>query len=453
MRISIFRIFYSTSYTLFAIITLGLVIITPADAIKQALTNNQLYNVFVVAGSYFLTLIIATIIYASRIYTNRSVLAAIPKTWIPVEKEDVSKGVRKMVVESLNRSVAIAWAARPRITKTAAPAESPAQDGPEEVKRMEPRSKRRFLRKAPTTDNEKLALPTPPKEPVWGVINHQGWSSPLSPDLPNLQYITVIQELPHLIEAKAVSLAPTDPGSSSDQPVPDYRAIEYLHRPSTMGLRDYVTHLTVLGVITAVAAATTFLTIYERARFFPHPLSEDDFRHLMTSFTEILRGMAPLSAEFLDALDLYSDIEPLHVEEESDIDDDGSTTSTPVTHYSRRTPVRTASHRSSSNNSTHSGGTVRTAPPRRLGTNGTATTRSGKGFFTAPATPMSREERAASPLTNRTPSFSSSLTNPRLRGPRSVASSASLRSEGSVIRLSSGRREAGGLPYTLHIPG
>src|ERR1700694_1834863 len=115
-----FRIYYSTFFTFLSIILLALLLITPADAINQALNNNQLYNVFVIAGGYLLTLVLALIIYASRLYTNRTIIAGIPKAWIPVENGDVRKSVRKMIEESLSRSAVIAWNARPRVLDHAA---------------------------------------------------------------------------------------------------------------------------------------------------------------------------------------------------------------------------------------------------------------------------------------------------------------------------------------------
>ena len=43
---------------------------------------------------------------------------------------------------------------------------------------------------------------------TWGTVKHDGWSSPSTSDLPDLGFMPVIMELPNLIEAKAVSLAP-----------------------------------------------------------------------------------------------------------------------------------------------------------------------------------------------------------------------------------------------------
>ena len=45
-------------------------------------------------------------------------------------------------------------------------------------------------------------------QPPWGIVKHDGWSSPSTGDLSDLNFMPVIMELPNLIEAKAVSLTP-----------------------------------------------------------------------------------------------------------------------------------------------------------------------------------------------------------------------------------------------------
>jgi len=444
----LFKIFYNTFYTFLYIVLLGLLIITPADAIRQALANRQLYNVFMVAGTYLLTLLLAALIYASRIYTNRSVVAAIPKTWIPVEKGDVGKSVRKMILDGLNRSAIIAWDSRPRVSKgepVLVVSEPEARDSIAKPlhSQEKPRKRQKFLRKIRTSavpDQPTVAIPM--QSPVWGGIEHPGWSSPFTPDLANLQYITVIQELPHLIEAKAVSLAPSDPNSNTSAPTPDLRAIELLQRPATMGLRDYITQLISLGVLPAVSPASTFLSAYEHARFSSDTLTESDFRELMRLFADILRIMTSLDPTILDNLDVATP----SIDAETDIDDDASSKSTPVTPRSRSLMSDSASSRSGSG----SEGTIRTAPSRRLATNGTSTGRSpSKGFSTAPATPRSRKERSGLPRTASGNSFA------QTRGMYQPSSSDSLSSRSvsaeSVIKLtpSSDRAE---LPYTLTLP-
>lgn len=442
----LFRIFYTTFFTILNIVLLALLLITPADAIRQALNNDQLYNVFVIAGCYLLTVLLAILIYASRLYTNKSVLQGIPKTWIPIEKGEVSKSVRKMIEASLRRSAAIAWDSRPRIASqpTIIVNEPDSRDAVARIPESEPdmveKGKgrdRTFLRKHIThTEKDELIVAIPPHQPVWGDIAHNGWSSPTSPDLPNLQYTTVILELPHLIEARAVSMAPSDPESTTNPPMPDLRAVDALQRPSAMGLRDYIGHLISIGVFTS--PKTDFLAAYEQARFAPQPLSEPEFRHLMAQFADLLRDIQPLNPAILASLDVDHP--------ESDIDDDVSSTSTPRSRS--LASVHTPSSRSGSE------GTIRTAPFRQVGTGSSPTKR--PEFSTAPATPRSRKSKKSQnkPAVSRSSSMNSFAQSRRPYDEISAGSSESLTSEsgGSVIRLSS-TNENGELPYTLMIPG
>ncbi|KAJ5476386.1 hypothetical protein N7475_002115 [Penicillium sp. IBT 31633x] len=285
MAFRIERFLNTFGFFFFTIILFCLIVLTPADAIYQCYETNRLTNVFFIIGAYVITFIFAALIYATRIYTNRSTLSGIPKAWIPVEKEDVSKSVRRLVKEGLARSAIIAYQARPRDTST---------DGA-------------------NLQNYKPLL-IDPAQPPWGHIEHPGWSSPASPDLPNLPYRTVIQELPSLIEAKAVSLAPADslslgpldpfgpPGDHTTQSLPDTRVVEVLQRPASMGLREYIRHLTSLGVVYPPELGVDFLALYERARFSPHSLHEAEFRDLMHLFAEILRGMTSLAPPVLDEI-------------------------------------------------------------------------------------------------------------------------------------------------------
>lgn len=385
------------------------------------------------------------IIWASRLYTNRSVLQAIPKTWIPVEKGDVDKKVRKMIVASLARSAAVTWDSRPRIPQQPAtivnepdtrdPIAKPAETAAEKKEK----EKEGLLQKARSQlEKEEHTVIIPPRRPVWGEVLHKGWSSPLSPDLPDLQYTTVILELPHLIEARAVSLAPPDPESSTQPPLPDVRVVDVLQRPAAMGLRDYLGQLTSIGLITSPRIATDFLTTYEYARFSARALHESQFRELMAQFAELLRMMHPLSAEVLESLD----IEPV----ESDIDDDASSSSTPVTQRSRSlaSSRRSVSFRSR----TGSQGTIRTTRSRNPEPNGSPSKRT-EGFITAPATPRVKNAKRVASSSSSMNSFAQTRSPYNGGGPSS-SSSSSVRSagQGSVIRLSR-TDDIGDLPYTL----
>lgn len=424
----LFTIFYRALYTILSIVLLILLVLTPADAIHQALANHQLYNIFVIAGAYFVTVFFAIIIYASRLWTTGTVLKAIPKTYIPVEKGDVGEKVRKMIAGGLNRSAAIAWTFRPRADSQPT-SEAPEPDAREPaVQAPEPERKKKLLGKFRARwskqEKDEQALVIPPYRPTWDVIAHDGWSSPMSPDLPNLQYTSVILELPHLIEARAVSVAPPDPDSMSDPPMPDLRAVDLLQRPLSMGLRDYIEHLLSLDIITSPSTASAFLATYEQARFSPRPLTEPQFRQLMKLFADLLRGMQALSPAVLASLDY----------DESDIDADAD-------EYGNSQPS-TPSNRSMTSfhsASTHSEeGTIRTA--RSRGTTTPAGTLSVYG-----ATPRSR----------RRPRIASANSFAQSRRPYggSSGSSESLgsSSQGSVIRLNPSHGEDE-LPYSLTIP-
>jgi hypothetical protein len=285
IRPLLFRIFYSTSFTVVFLIVLAFVALTPADTVYQAWKQGRNLDIGVVVGTYVLTALLAILIYASRLYTNRSIFQGIPMPYIPIEKEDLpGKLTRKEIVEGLERSALVAYKARPRFD----PLEESSPTASARISAItHPDTKRNQIK------------------PAWETIAHPGWSSPASPDLPNLHYDSVIAELPDLMEAKAVSLAPLNPQSTpqpDETPLPDERIVEILQRPLNMGLRDYVAYLDSLGLINPPALTTDFLSLYERARFSTKPLNQAAFRSLMNIFASILRGMTKLSAELLAEL-------------------------------------------------------------------------------------------------------------------------------------------------------
>lgn len=424
---TLFRWWYGSVFTILSLLLVVGLIVTPGDAIKQSLDKHQRiqWNIFVIIGCYAVTFGSGVVIYSFRIWTNKSVLNAIPKNWVPIEKGEVKKKVRKMIVASLHRSATIAWDARPRIpSEPQAVVSEPENKDPVAASaenEPEKEEKHGIFHRKHAEENEHIVT-IPPPRPVWGEISHNGWASPISPDLPGLQYITVILELPHLIEARAVSLAPVDP--QSEPPLPDVRAVEVLQRPAAMGLRDYIGQLSTIGVLKDPSQAAKFLDQYEYARFSGRPLAEREFRDLMGHFAELLRNMDTVSPVVLADLD---------IDAESDIDDDGAS-ATPVTPRSRSL----ASSRSVSSHE----GTVRTAPSRYTDT---TPSKRAQEFSTAPATPRSKR-RAIS----RSPSTFAQSRRPYAA---SGSSSDSLRStsEGSVIKLSRSNTE-GDLPYTLTIP-
>ena len=268
----LFRIFYNALFMILSIALFLLTVVTPLDIIIQSLRSKRVGNIFAIASVYIVTLLLAFLVYLTRLYTNRSVLGGIPRPWVPVEKPDVPKSVRRLVVEGLTRSAVIAQQARPR-DRT-----DEDNDG------LDPR----------------LVIPADAKPP-WGDISHPGWTAPECPDLPDQEFETVIKELPHLLEAKAVSLAPPDPrvmhfeyaGSSRGavENIPDERIVDILQRPRSMCLRGYLNHLARLDMIHDPKIATSFLRLFERARYSERPLTESEFRSLTGMFAELLRGM------------------------------------------------------------------------------------------------------------------------------------------------------------------
>ncbi|EED24345.1 sucrase/ferredoxin-like family protein, putative [Talaromyces stipitatus ATCC 10500] len=398
MNFSALSILNSTVYTILTVVLLVLTLLTPGDFIYQCRVNHRLTNIIIVTGVYVLTVLVGLLIYASRIYTNRTVLSGIPKAWIPVSKGEVDRKVQKAVEEGLNRSAIIAFQARPRNVSD---------------KNSEP-----------VHDAE---LSITPDRPPWGSVSHAGWSAPSSIDFPGLRFESVIEELPHLIEAKAVSLVPSKPPrgfldssiTEEEYDAPDPRLVELLQRPSTMGLREYIAHLTAFGLINPPELRPEFLAIYERARFSSRPLFEDEFRALMQIFAEILRGMKQLDYEYLEeigGLDSRADSESFI----GPSDEEGETDT--LNSEENNVPLR-----------------------RERSADSSGWSSSFRSAHTAPMvpspTPSRPEDRYAS----------GSLQNPwstSLSRPRSIASQSS--GSGSVIRLTRTRSPTD-LPYEIDL--
>ncbi|KAJ4307215.1 hypothetical protein N0V88_000594 [Collariella sp. IMI 366227] len=484
----LFIIVYNFLYYFLYLVLFGFLVVTPIDLIYQAATVRRNYDILVILVVHVATILIVAFIYASRLYINRSVLASIPKSWVPIEKGDVPRDVRQMIVESLGRSAAIAYEARPRVPLVVL-AQEPATAGGGGTRQGSTNSGGQQLSlsrtKKSAVSDEAVAVEIAPQRPVWGDIEHPGWASPTSPDLPNLQYDTVISELPNLIEAKAITLAPPDPESHTEPSALDPDAVALLERPSFMGIREYLTHLTDLAVLAPLPTTADFLTQYESARFSPRPLTNDQFRSLMHLFAQILRNMHPLNPSTLShhyddnhtsSSSSSSFFPPSPSVSESDIDNDA--------------PLGTTS--SSSINSSHGLGVSIPHPHHnrsgggldRRDSSSTASStprwrRPGMGgrdaswqYRTAPTTPrsrhtvLSRAESAGSAeiagvfqRTGRVYSAggqtSSSSASVSVRSGGSGASRASEGSgsvAGSVgIRLA--RREREGLPYVLTYEG
>jgi len=416
----LFRIFYSTSFTAVFFILIALICTTPADNLYQSYKRNRLLDIFLITGAYVITAIVAILIYASRLYTNRSVLKDIPKPFMPIEKEDLpEKRIHKLIKERLEKSAVIAYQVRPRSKR---------------IEDEEPNASARILALINTASSGNA-------KPRWGRIAHPGWSSPALKDLPNLEYSTVVDELTDLIEAKAVSLAPVDPlapPGPDGTPLPDRRVVDALTRPEAMGMRQYVTWLSELGVVPDNPQNVPFVAAYERARFSPEPLTDEDFQALMGMFAEILRSMSPVDIEMLGSAMTESD-----TTEDDELGGPVESSDTSTT-YSGSGSVR---HRSSQR------GNAPPPPPRRMPVESTASVSEDESdtysLRTAPPAPLTSTSRRT--LSSR---FVSAASRPSLRSGRSNASLRSTwssRSTGSVIRLASAG-DAHDLPYTIQIP-
>ncbi|KAK0706364.1 hypothetical protein B0T26DRAFT_656384 [Lasiosphaeria miniovina] len=449
----VFRIVYNFFYYFLYLVLLAFLIVTPADLIHQAVQRQQNYNILIIALAYLTTVLIISFVYAARLYINRSVLASIPKSWVPIEKGDVKTAVRQVIVEGISRSAAIAYEARPRVSPVAPPQQQEQQHETVvaiEEKALLPSTEKRALRlpklrKSAASDRASVSIDliVPHHIEVWGEIEHPGWAPPTSPDLPNLQYDAVISELPHLVEAKALTLAPPDPESQADPPLLDPEAVALLQRPESLGLREYLTHLTELGVLAPPPLNGEFLAKYESARFSSRPLTIEQFRNLMHLFADILRNMYPLSPAALARYDDSDGDDSSALD--SDIDNDAPRGGQ-IDPLSTDGPAGGGggasfqAHRRPSS-STDSSGRLRPGMPMR---NSSANTWQ---FRTAPTTPKSRHtglSRASSTDT---------FAQTRHPYPASQASTASLPSTagGSVIRLA-GSDDATGLPYVLMHP-
>lgn len=471
----IFQFLYSTTFTVLFICLLCLLLITPGDIIRQALINGQLYNVFAVAGVYLVTLIFAIILYASRLYTNRVVLAGIPKGWIPIEQGDVSDKVWRMICFGLLRSMAVAHAARPQDIQV-------EPNGDDEIRRklvavqVQPgrkgwmRGRKRW--KASMVQTEAISA-LMSKSTDRSHIMHRGWSPPWSTDFPHLNYQTVVSELPNLIEAKAVSLAPPNESSRPSSllgerlpvPAPPHPlAVALLQRPVGMGLRDYLAYLSSLNLITTPNSCEEFNRRYEHARFWDEGISDIEFRTLMGSFTEILQGMTELDRDILtqaaaareeyeaghDKRSSTSSAEP-RTDTDANDDENEEDLSSSAAHSFTSTP--------SDQRSQASQGTVRTVPSFAR----TPFSGAGTPWMTAPATPHTTRRRGGS-LSTIPAGTTSGIAGPSRRGLSSALSSRSSSlltpissssksgsATSSVIRLArpEDSEDARGLPYVF----
>ncbi|KAF9700377.1 hypothetical protein EKO04_001318 [Ascochyta lentis] len=460
MHVPLFRIWYSTTYTTLLIVLLLLLCVSPGDFIYQTIKTEEIPKLFVIGGVYVLTALIVILIYSTRIYTNRSVLQAIPKPYVSVEEGEVGKTVRRMVVKHLRRSAIVAWDSRPRDVRgeghTGEDTDEEPGDGRPGTAEKEKEKEKAHKKKNGHGVLDATILPISAESPPWGHISHPGWASPAS-DLPNLQYWSVICELPNLIEAKAVSLAPPDPtvetGSIQfphETPLlPDAQIVTLLQRPRAMGLRSYLARLSELGLLNPPSLGSTFLAQYEHARFSTACLTETQFKDTMSTFADILNGMTELDADVIEDLraqSVYSETRSLAPTQSSSSDSVSSGSSSshslpgraPRLAHQPSSSSLSSSLSGSSAASPHSPQTLRTAPSRQR----------SSGIYGTPRTP--------SAVSFRTQSDRGSVVvrEPR-RSPSTIlpnSSTSSLGSGRSVIRLHPNPSE-GELPYQYDIQG
>jgi hypothetical protein len=452
MRVPLFRIWYSTTYTTLLLLLLLILAITPADTIYQSIRSHEIQKLFVIGGVYLLTFLIVLLIYSTRIYTNRTVLSAIPKPYVPVEEGEVGKGVRRMVMKELRRSAIVAWDSRPRDLRREEEEALESTSRPGTTETTKEKEKAHKKKKRDHHGMETTVLPVTAANPPWGHVSHPGWASPSSSDLPNLQYWSVICELPNLIEAKAVSLAPPDPAvedaglqyPDNAPPLPDAQIVTLLQRPRTMGLRDYLARLADLGLLNPPRLGATFLAQYEYARFSTASLSEPEFRAIMSVFADILNGMTEIDPDVIDearAQSLASDTRSL-APTESDVSSSSSSQShvpyrTPL--LERQRPASTYSDSSHEDDATPSPQTARTAPSRQQ--------QRSPGLFDVPRTPSQRSvSETGSVLIHHAEARSPSTLHPN------SSTESSLRSLRSVIRLHPSP-SLGDLPYQYAVDG
>lgn len=334
----VFRIVYKIFYILLYVLLLILLLGSPADIIYQSLWVPPKHEFFVIvlSAGYLTTVLIVSFVYSMRLWINRGVLAAIPRSRIPIDKGDVPSSVRKMIVSGLSRSAATAFDARPRLlppSLMAAPfgvhgdqyrgehnewsTGVTSEGGGSGTPKGQEKKRFRFLtlKKMSTVESE-MGINLPPHKPVWGEIEHNGWGSPLSPDFPALEYGAVVSELANLIEAKALTLAPQvsvstatseggmggdgqqRQGYTTSSGMSDPAAISLLQRGS-LGMRDYLASLSELEVLPPSQTASEFLVAYEHSRFSTRPLSACRFRELMHLFADLLRSMVPIDPMLL----------------------------------------------------------------------------------------------------------------------------------------------------------
>jgi hypothetical protein len=315
IKIPFFRIWYSSAFVIILLLTFGLTLISPGDIIYQQIRASKIRDIFSVAGVYLVTALIGLFIWAARIYANRVALKDIPKKHVLIEKNEVPRKVRKLIEKRWRWTEFVAWDGRPRYV------------GDEVDEVGEHRGRRglfhhhhhrhehhHHLHHGKHGKNSTI-IPLHTAMQAWGIIAHPGWSPPGDSETTEgqgVQYATVIIELPNLLEAKAVALAPPIPTTFEDEEaLPDPRVVTLLQRPAGVSLRKYVAYLESVGVLFPTGQVQEFVHQYEDARFSTQPIPTTQFNALMKTFSSVLALMTldiPQITSLAGDINLESDL-------------------------------------------------------------------------------------------------------------------------------------------------
>ncbi|KPI43389.1 uncharacterized protein AB675_7028 [Cyphellophora attinorum] len=272
----LFKIFYSSSFTFVFLLLIAFCGVAPADKLYESWSRRRIVDIIIIAAAWVLTALIAAFLYCTRLYTTRSILRDIPKTFLPIEREDLpGRNTYRLIQETYARTAVIAYQAKPRGRRI----EKEVDGAGERMLALSGQMKVHHHHHTLTKEEEALL------KPKWGEIKHPGWQSPASEEMPGLEYAQVADELVDLIEAKA-----------------------------GVGMRTYLSRLAELAVLPDDELVEDFLLVYEHSRYSGKPMTETDFQTMMRLFAEILRGMRKPSVD--DLVDLESDLD--------DDDDSGS---------------------------------------------------------------------------------------------------------------------------------
>lgn len=456
----LFRIFYSTSFTIVFLVLIAMICIAPADKLYESYKRRRIVDIIIIAAAWVLTGLVAAFLYGTRLYTNRAIIRDIPKTFLPIEREDLpGRNAHRAIQETFARSAVIAYQAKPRAKRIEVELEGAGERMLAVSKQMKMHHHQHNF-----TLREQALL-----APKWDVVAHPGWQSPASTEMPGLEYHKVADELIDLVEAKAVSLAPRDPlatptAESDDEDgnplprTPDPRFVELLARPAGIGMRGYLAQLAELGVLPDSDLTDDFLSAYEHSRYSGKPLSEHEFQNLMRLFAELLRCMQPMEA---DLLDFGSDDED---DRRSSGKGKAVAANGTIANGHPRTPKATASSSSSQKSEYASSVLVHSALMDQPDSTSEANNTYSSPTNSTTSLPRSSQQplptfttsRSNRPPLSHTNTRSTSHSNASFHSAASARSGRSDGSQRSVIRLvqdHAGNRRVGGMPYEIDVRG